>query len=339
MSTDKEAPMHNAGIDLHRQTLVVATEDEHGVRTRPRTFSCARVDQVREYFESLVPFHAVIEASSSYRWLYDLLSPMGEVILAHPRRLRAIVEGRAKTDKIDAALLARLLRADLILRSYVPPHNYAALRAITRARSRLVRRRVEACNEMHAMLGRLNLHVPFKTPFGKRWKQYVSAAEFAEVDSLVRDEIFRRIGHYDSELRLIDTALADIAKVFPEVSALVDIRGIGVYTALLIVAEIGEPWRFRDGRQVGAYAGLTARVNQSGGHCYHGRITRQGSPWLRWALVQVAIKVVRDDRELNNFYERIRKRSSAKIARVAVARKLAGICWLRLMRYHAAQAA
>ena len=89
----------------------------------------------------------------------------------------------------------------------------------------------------------------------------------------------------------------------------------------------------------GAYAGLTARVRQSGAHAYYGHITRQGSPWLRWILVEAAMKVIRRDPALKAFYTRIRKRSSAKVARVAVARKLATICWVRLRRWHAAQAA
>ena len=115
-------------------------------------------------------------------------------------------------------------------------------------------------------------------------------------------------------------------------------HGVGRYSALLIVAEIGEPSRFRNGRKVGAYAGLTARVSQSGARSHHGHITRQGSPWLRWILVQAAMHIVRKDQPLQNFYVRVRKRSSASIARVAVARKLATICWIRLMRWHEAHA-
>ena len=114
---------------------------------------------------------------------------------------------------------------------------------------------------------------------------------------------------------------------------LTDIHGIGLYSALLIVGELGEVERFHTAKQVGAYAGLTARVNQSGGHCYRGSITRQGSPWLRWILVEAAMKVVQEDVALKNFYTRVRKRSSAKIARVATARKLAEICWKRLRRW------
>ena len=113
--------------------------------------------------------------------------------------------------------------------------------------------------------------------------------------------------------------------------ALLDIYGVGLYTALLVVGELGEVDRFRTARQVGSYAGLTTRVRQSGDHCYRGAITREGSPWLRWILVEAAIRVIREDPPLKNFYQRIRKRSGAKKARVAVARKLAEICWKRLI--------
>ena len=133
-----------------------------------------------------------------------------------------------------------------------------------------------------------------------------------------------------------------MAQGFPQTEALLDIHGIGLFSALLIVAELGEVERFRTAKQVGAYAGLTTRVHQSGSHCHRGSISRQGSPWLRWILVEAAMKLVREDAALKNFYTRVRKRSSAKIARVAAARKLAEICWKRLRRWqreHAGQAA
>ena len=107
--------------------------------------------------------------------------------------------------------------------------------------------------------------------------------------------------------------------------ALTDIHGIGWYSALLIVAELGEVERFRAAKQLGAYAGLTARVHQLGAHCYQGSIMRQGSPWLRWVLVEAAMKTTRQDPALKNFYQRVRKRASAKIARVH-----GGFLWLFL---------
>ena len=111
------------------------------------------------------------------------------------------------------------------------------------------------------------------------------------------------------------------------------LHGVGLFTALVVISELGDVSRFRRAKQVGAYTGLTARVDQYGSHTYSGHITRQGSPWLRHVLVEAAMKIVRDDIGLANFYARVRKRSSAKIARVAVARKLAEICWRRLVRW------
>jgi transposase len=92
-------------------------------------------------------------------------------------------------------------------------------------------------------------------------------------------------------------------------------------------------WFYKLIAPLAAYAGLTARVHQSGDHCYRGHISKQSSPWLRWILVEGAMKLVHKDVALANFYQRIRKRSSTKIARVATARKLAEICWKRLLRW------
>ena len=80
-----------------------------------------------------------------------------------------------------------------------------------------------------------------------------------------------------------------------------------------MIAEIGEPWRFRNGRLVGTYARLTPRVSQSGEHCYHGHITNQGSLWLRRILVRVAMHVVRQDPALKNFYQGIRNDRAARL--------------------------
>ena len=102
---------------------------------------------------------------------------------------------------------------------------------------------------------------------------------------------------------------------------------------MVIIAEFGDVLRFRTAKQAAAYTGLTTRVEQSGNHCYTGHITKQGPSWLRWVLVEAAMKVIQEDLPLANFYARIRKRSSAKIARVATARKLAEICWKRLRRW------
>ena len=118
--------MYYVGINLHKRDLVAAVEDERAPVGKPRRFACRDEAAIVTHFSGLRPFRAVIEASASYRWLYDRLSPLGEIILAHPLRLRASIARPAKTDKLDAALLARLrlLRMDQIPESYVPPKAY-----------------------------------------------------------------------------------------------------------------------------------------------------------------------------------------------------------------------
>jgi transposase len=331
--------MWHVGIDLHRRSVVVAMVSDDGQSIRPRRFKCSQAGEVVEYLSAHAPFKAVIEASSSYRWLYDLLSEHGEVVLAHPLRLRAIWSGRAKTDAKDSEELAKLLRAGMIPASYVPPAGYQALRELTRARARLVMERTQVGNGLHAMLGRVNVESPFTNTLGPRGRRWISSVMMDEAAGSVRDEHVERLEYYEQAIRRADERLAAVAGGFPETEALTAMYGIGLYSALLIVAEIGEPWRFGSAEQVGAYTGLTSRVKQSGETEHRGAISKQGSKWLRWILVEAAMKVVRKDDFLRRFYERIRKRSGWRRARVAVARKLAEVCWKRLCRWHEEQEA
>jgi transposase len=282
---------------------------------------------------SLQPFRAVIEATGTYRWLYNLLTPLGTVLLAHPLRLRAMVQRRSKTDKLDSQLLANLLRINQIPLAYIPPEKYQQLRDVTRHRARLSRQAAAAKTQLRSLLARHNLVAPYKCVCGVRGCRWLAKQEFGGMDNLVRDELLLRLEHYRRQLAVIDARLKELRDHVPQVGALLDIHGVGLYTALLVIGELGEVERFRTARQVGSYAGLTARVRQSGDHCYRGGITREGSPWLRWILVEAAIKATREDGALKNFYQRIRKRSGAKKARVAVARKLAEICWKRLIAW------
>jgi transposase len=235
---------------------------------------------------------------------------------------------------LDCQLLANLLRINQIPLAYVPPISYQQLRDVTRHRARLVRGQSQTKIGLRALLARHNREAPYRVPFGPRGLAWFRDQTFGGIDDQVRDELVARLNHYRREIEAIDLRLEALSRQFPEVEALLDIHGIGLYSALVVIGELGEVERFRFARQVGAYAGLTSKVLQSGDHCYYGRITRHGSPWLRWVLVEAAIHVVRRDAGLRNFYQRIRKRSGAAKARVATARKLAEICWKRLRRWH-----
>jgi transposase len=327
--------MWHVGIDLHRLTVVLAAVNDSGEAMNPITIPCKDTATILSTMKALGTFRAVIEATGTYRWLYDLLRPHGTVLLAHPMRLRAMIQRRTKTDKLDSQLLANLLRINQIPLAYIPPESYQQLRDLTRCRAKLGRHLAKIKIQLRDLLARQNRESPYRTPFGPRGLGWFRGQDFGPIENMVRDELLERFRHFAKHMTLFDKRLEEMRQAFLQTEALLDIRGIGLYSALLIIAEIGEVERFRTAKQVGAYTGLTSRVHQSGGHCYQGSITRQGSPWLRWVLVQAAMKAVHgEDAAIANFYRRIRKRSGAKIARVAAARKLAEICWKRLRQWH-----
>jgi transposase len=113
--------MWHVGIDLHRATVVLAAVNDAGEAMNPITIPCSDTAAIVSTVKSLESFRAVIEACGTYRWLYDLLRPHGTVLLAHPMRLRAMIQRRSKTDKLDAQLLANLLRINQIPLAYIPP--------------------------------------------------------------------------------------------------------------------------------------------------------------------------------------------------------------------------
>jgi hypothetical protein len=94
--------MWHVGIDLHRLTVVMAGINDAGETMSPVTIHCQDTTAIIDVFKKLGAFRTVIEASGAYRWLYDLLRPYGTILLAHPRRLRAMIQRRSTTDKLDA---------------------------------------------------------------------------------------------------------------------------------------------------------------------------------------------------------------------------------------------
>lgn len=326
--------MWHVGIDLHRETVVIAAVDDAG-EVRPLVrLACSDIAGITETFASLRPFRAVVEATGTYRWLYRLLQPMGTVLLAHPLRLRAMVVRRSKSDRLDAQLLANLLRLNQIPLSYIPSEECQLLRDLVRYRTTLSRQVAQSKLHLRQLLARENMHAPYKCPFGSRGLYWFSRQEFGPVGNQVRDHAIERLQWTAKQLEAVDGRMEALRPAYPEVEALTVLRGIGLFTAMVVVAELGDVKRFRSAKQAAAYAGLTARVFQSGGTTHTGHISKQGSPWLRWVLIEAAMKLPSVDKGLWNFYQRIRKRSGTKIARVAVARKLAEICYKRLLRWH-----
>jgi transposase len=275
-----------------------------------------------------------MEASMNWYYLYDLLETLEiPVTLAHPLRTRAIAEAKVKTDKVDSATLAHLLRADLIPAAYIPPREIRDLRELLRYRAALVRLQTMVKNRIHAILLKHGYQAPVSDAFGVRGREWLATLSLRPV---YQQAVHGCLQILDVVHHQIETASGDInqqAKITPAAQRLCTLPGIGPCTALLILAEIGDVSRFPSPKHLVSYAGLAPTVHASGGRVRIGHISKQGSPWLRWILVEAALHAGRKE-PYQALYQRLTKRKGWHTARVAVARELLTKVYWMLRHVH-----
>jgi transposase len=315
--------MNSVGIDLHRNRSHIAVIDEHG-----ELMLSKRIINGREAFLELLgalegESQIAVEATYGWEWLAELLEDSGyDLHLAHPLRTRAIAAATVKTDAVDAKTLALLLRADLLPEAYVAPRELRDLRELLRHRIALTAMRSALKNRVHAILAKHGVTREHSDLFGKGGRQFLAGLELREAPRARLDSLIALICDFDREIEAPSKEIDQRAKADDRVDVLCQIRGIGPYTAMLIIAEVGEIARFPDARHLCAWAGLTPTVRRSDGRARLGHISRQGSPALRWALVEAAQKCTTGGGPLREQFERIAKRRGRKIAKVAVARQI-----------------
>jgi transposase len=324
---------HYLGVDLHRRrTYVVLMDKEGQISDQRRLPNDAMSDYVARLPEKTF---AVLEATGNWSYMYDVLAEgVEEVVLAHPKRVKAIAAAKIKNDRIDASTLAHLARAKLVPTSYAPPPEIRELRDLVRHRARLVKERTRHKNRVHHILAKYNLHSPYSDLFGKGGRAFLEDVrdQLSETHHLLLDNYLQLVDGLAERLKPIDKLIRQRAKTDPRIALLMTMPGVGLYTASVIVAEIGDVTRFPGPKQLCSFAGLVPSTRSSDAHIRHGRITKEGSPWLRWVMVLAAQKGPTSSPRLADFYNRLMQRSGKKTARVALARKMLTIVFYMLSR-------
>lgn len=313
-----------AGLDLHKSMSVVVVKDQEGHLVQQGRVSNDRV-QLQQFFEPCQdqPITIALEATTNYTWMYDTLEQLGYTVqLAHPLKVRAIASARIKTDRFDAGILCDLLRSNMLPTSYVPPPAIRELRELLRHRMRLVRDRTKIKNRLTVLLAKTNQQVPGTDPFGVKGRTLLTKLPLPPMLAWQRDDGLVQLTYLNQQITRIDQQLRHLACEQSDVTRLTTIPGIGIFSALLILAEIGDIGRFPSAKQLVSYAGLAPGLYQSGG-TRHGRgITRQGSRYLRWILVEISQHVIRHPGPLRQAYLRLARGKGHGKALVAVARKV-----------------
>ena len=276
------------GIDVHRKRSQVAVVTEDGKVQLNKNVVNGSEPFLRLIGDLPAGTPVAFEAAFGWSWLADLLEDYGfDAHLVHPLRCKAIASARLKNDKVDAAILAQLLRADLLPEAWIAPPQVRQLRALLRHRVSLVRLGTQLRNRIHAVAADhgYDRSASYWTGPGRGWLAELdlppSSREIVTDCLAVIDGLAPLTDRIDGELHAH-------AKADPRVKVLRTLPGVGEFTALVMLAEIGDISRFGSARKLASWAGLTPTVRGSDLTVRHGHISKQGSAWLRWVLNQAA---------------------------------------------------
>jgi transposase len=293
------------GLDVHLEFCEIAICEGGKVRSAGRVASSP--EALKVLAESLLATDRVaLEVTGSAWEIVRILEPhVAKVIVVSPGDT-GITQARAKTDRLDSRTLARLLWAGELDSVWVPDELTRMLRRRLSRREQLMRARTRAKNEIHAMLMRqLAGRPPFADLFGVKGRQWLRQLELPVEECETVEANMRHIEFLEVEIAEVERLIARYALSCSDARRLMSVPGVYVICAATFLAAIGDVRRFKTSRQLVGYLGLDPKVRQSGSSpAKGGRISKQGSPQARWALVEAAFSAVRQPGPLHAFYER-----------------------------------
>lgn len=310
------------GIDLHKAFFQVCAITARGDRQWEQRWPTTDLG-IQGFLTRCDGASRVAVEASSPTWAFvdRIVDRVGTVTVVDTRKTRIKAGYAAKTDRLDARRLADALRRDSVVGIYYPPAAIRDLRELCRYRCHLARLQASLKQRIHALLLRQGVTPPGAL-FTQRGTQWLDALTLT--------------GWADSELRGLRQVLADVRRQL--VTVLLAVRGVagsdpiaqaldarpgfGPVLSVTVRAELGVINRFPDGPHIASYAGLVPRVSQSATRRWHGPITKAGSPWLRWALIEAALHQLRRPDDFGRWARRLAVKIGILKARVAVARAL-----------------
>jgi transposase len=313
------------GIDLHKrsQTWVVLGEKDN-TKLSSRTYLVTpeainrAFSDAKRFGENMV---ALIEPVCGWIWVVEQLRDLGiDVHISNPRKVRMIADSLKKTDEEDAYTLAKLLKTGDVHESYECSSLTRKHRSLARERCFLVNTRASVKTRLESIVTRDGNHTFLKQ--AKNRTQII----VANTEVKIHQETIKAL---DQIIRKVEKELQKNIHATLEMKRLSTIPGVGPITASVICAEIGDFRNFKHPDNLASFAGLVPRERSSGGKQKLGSITHTGSTYLRYVLIETAMRIrdTKETKSLYAFYKRIQTKSGAMKARVALARKLLTIMW------------
>lgn len=315
-------------IDLHRRRSVVMHIGDDG-----ETVGWKRIDNDAETLVTEVLRHGeqpqvAIEATYGWYWAVDALQAAGcDVRLVNVAAVKGFENRRVKNDVKDCELLGQLMRTNTLPEAWIAPPDVGQWRELVRYRAKLVGVRSGFKAQVHAVLAKLGIRVDWSDLFGVSGRKLLT--HLLGDDARLHSTFGQRI---ESLLELIDTLDVEVGELDESVAhglrdargyhAIQAIPGVGPIIAAIFVVEIGDIDRFTTAKHLASWAGLTPRHRESDTKVRRGRITKQGSPLVRWAAIEAAQRTG-TRHWLGQWKQQVAdRRGSTQIARVACARRI-----------------
>jgi transposase len=289
---------------------------------------------VQRFLEGYQPFTAVLEAGRASYVMADLLRELGgEVKMANPLQVKAIAHARIKTDKRDSRTLAQLLRADLIPEVYQRGEWNRRAQRVMRMRAYWVGKQTEVRNKIRALLAQQREEIRLEVEkregglFSPKGLEFLRLLALEGQDKLVLDDLLQGHREIQAHVKKTDGLVKALYGELEEAARIDTVPGFAQTLSVLVAVEIADISRFPRPADLHSYAGVIPSTHASGGRTVHGPITKQGSAWLRWAILEAVYPAIKKDPALWALYKRLARRKGANVAKIAVARRLLTIVY------------
>ena len=284
--------MYFIGVDHHKQWSVMSVLGDVGPEIKFDRVDNRR-EAVRRFLEGFEPFQAVIEAGYSSYVMADLLRELGgEVKMANPKGLKAIAQARIKTDKRDARTLAKYLRSGDIPEVWQRGEENRRAQRVMRLRAFRVAKRTELKNKIRALLAqqkeeiRLEVERRKDALFGAKGLEFLGGLALDELDQMILEDYLESYHESEAHVRKTDGIVEKLYEELEDARRIDTVPGFATTLSVVVAVEIGDIDRFES-------AGPSSSLRRSDpvdallrGRIHHGEITKEGNPWLRWAVLE-----------------------------------------------------
>jgi transposase len=320
--------MRYLGVDLHSNNFTVCLLEEDGTHAFEK-YLLTELEAFKSTLRS--DDHIAVEATGNSRFFHSQVSPLvAACVVVNAGQFGVIKQSVSKTDRNDARALAQFLSKGLLPSSRVKDELQAQVNSLANTRDKLVKLRTVLLNKVHAHLrahGRESRKEAYNHPANLR---KVLREEWPQSVRMELEVIATQIMSLSEGILKLEREICELGKRLAGHDSLTSIKGIGDYSAAVLLSIIGDVNDFADEDKLASYFGIVPRVSDSNATQHHGRITKRGSKLGRLVLVQCTLTAKRFSPYLRQYYERIKGRRGSRKALIATARKFLGIVYRTL---------